>query len=57
MKQRCAITGQFAPYLDPRTGAPFADEEAFKVLTDILEHHYIWSPEFGCYVGRDEDGR
>ncbi|KAF7784822.1 transcriptional regulator family: YL1 nuclear protein [Agaricus bisporus var. burnettii] len=55
LKQRCAITGQVAPYLDPRTGAPFADVDAFRVLTDVLEHHYTWSPEFGCYVGRDEE--
>lgn len=56
MKQKCPITGQIAPYLDPRTGVPFADVEAYKVLSDILEHHYIWSPELGCYVGRDEEG-
>lgn len=56
VKQRCPITGQIAPYLDPRTGVPFADVEAFKVLSDILEHHYVWSPELGCYVGRDEEG-
>ncbi|KAF9446774.1 hypothetical protein P691DRAFT_803401 [Macrolepiota fuliginosa MF-IS2] len=56
VKQRCPITGQIAPYLDPRTGVPFADVEAYKVLTDILEHRYVWSPELGCYVGRDDEG-
>ncbi|KAJ3574987.1 hypothetical protein NP233_g1393 [Leucocoprinus birnbaumii] len=52
VKQRCPITGEIAPYLDPRTGVPFADVEAYKVLTELLEHEYAWSPEFGCYVSR-----
>ncbi|KXN86148.1 hypothetical protein AN958_10450 [Leucoagaricus sp. SymC.cos] len=53
VKQRCPITGEIAPYLDPRTGVPFANMEAYQVLTDLLEHQYQWSPELGCYVGRD----
>lgn len=50
VKQRCPITGEIAPYLDPRTGIPFADVEAYKILTDLLEHGYVWSPELGCYI-------
>lgn len=56
VKQRCPVTGEIAPYLDPRTGVPFADVEAYKVLTELLEHEYVWSPEFGCYVGRGQAG-
>jgi hypothetical protein len=39
-------------YLDPRTGVPYADVRAFKILTDLLEHEYIWNAELGCYVGK-----
>ena len=39
-------------YLDPRTGVPYADVRAFKVLTELLEHEYIWNAELGCYVGK-----
>lgn len=65
-RQTCPITGRQAHYLDPRTGVPYADSNAYKVLTQILQHEYIWSPSLGCYVDRveppseatgDEDGR
>lgn len=49
-KHICPITGKQAVYLDPRTGVPYADARAFKVLTDLLEHEYIWNAELGCYV-------
>lgn len=49
-KHICPITGKQAAYLDPRTGVPYADVRAFKVLTDLLEHEYIWNAELGCYT-------
>ncbi len=45
-----------APYLDPRTGVPFANVEAYKTISDIADHRYVWSPELGCYVSRDYEG-
>lgn len=53
-KQMCPITGLQAKYLDPRTGVPYADLEAYQVLTNILKHEYIWNPALKCYVGRSE---
>ncbi|KAF9466890.1 YL1 nuclear protein-domain-containing protein [Collybia nuda] len=53
-KVMCPITGKQAKYLDPRTGVPYADLRAYKVLTGILNHEYIWSPSTGCYVGKQE---
>jgi YL1 nuclear protein C-terminal domain len=53
-RQTCPITGRQAHYLDPRTGVPYADSNAYKVLTQILQHEYIWSPSLGCYVDRVE---
>lgn len=52
----CPITGLKAKYLDPRTGVPYADLRAYRVLTDILDHKYIWSPSLKCYVGRVDPG-
>jgi vacuolar protein sorting-associated protein 72 len=53
-RQTCPITGRQAHYLDPRTGVPYADSNAYKVLTQILQHGYIWSPSLGCYVDQVE---
>jgi hypothetical protein len=53
-RQTCPITGRQAHYLDPRTGVPYADSNAYKVLTQILQHEFIWSPTLGCYVDRVE---
>ncbi|KIL62205.1 hypothetical protein M378DRAFT_81541 [Amanita muscaria Koide BX008] len=53
-KHICPITGKQAMYFDPRTGVPYANVEAFKVLTGLLEHEYIWNAELGCYVGQEE---
>ena len=49
-RQTCPITGRQAHYLDPRTGVPYADSNAYKVLSQILQHEYVWSPSLGCYV-------
>lgn len=50
----CPITGTPAKYLDPRTNVPFANVAAFKTLTRILSHDYVWSEALGCYVTRHE---
>ncbi|KAG1741783.1 YL1 nuclear protein-domain-containing protein [Suillus paluster] len=50
----CPITGTPANYLDPRTNVPFANVAAFKTLTKILSHDYVWSEALGCYVTRHE---
>jgi hypothetical protein len=51
--QTCQITGKEAKYLDPRSGVPFADIEAFRVLTEVLAHEYIWDPTLKRYVGHE----
>ncbi|KAJ8590910.1 hypothetical protein M405DRAFT_765714 [Rhizopogon salebrosus TDB-379] len=53
----CPITGTPAKYLDPRTKVPFANVAAFKTLTRILSHDYIWSEALGCYVTHSEEFR
>ncbi|KAL0579773.1 hypothetical protein V5O48_002267 [Marasmius crinis-equi] len=50
LRQTCPITGLQAKYLDPRTGVPFADVQAYEVLTGLISHDYVWSPELGCYT-------
>ncbi|KAG9122860.1 hypothetical protein FRC07_000583 [Ceratobasidium sp. 392] len=50
-KPVCAITGLNAPYRDPRTGIPYANAYAYKTLTRLLQHEFVWSQEKGCYVG------
>lgn len=51
----CPITGTPAKYLDPRTNVPFANIAAFKTLTRILSHDYVWSEALGCYVTRHQE--
>ena len=51
--QICPITGKAAKYLDPRTNVPYADLEAYRVLSKVLRHEYVWSPSLGCYVSRE----
>ncbi|KAI8983278.1 YL1 nuclear protein-domain-containing protein [Trametes punicea] len=51
--QICPITGKAARYLDPRTNVPYADLEAYRVLSGVLRHDYIWSPTLGCYVSQE----
>ncbi|KAI0317910.1 YL1 nuclear protein-domain-containing protein [Amylostereum chailletii] len=48
--QVCPITGLPARYLDPRSGVPYATPAAFRTITKILNHEYIWSPTLGCYI-------
>ena len=53
-RERCPVTGLAANYLDPRTGVPYANAFAFKEISKILVHDYVWNEEFGCYVGQEE---
>ncbi|KAG7448035.1 uncharacterized protein BT62DRAFT_946914 [Guyanagaster necrorhizus] len=53
-KQICPLTGQPAPYLDPRTGVPFANICAYETLTKLLNHQFVWSTALGCYVREEE---
>lgn len=39
----CPITGLPAIYKCPRTGIPFANAEAYAVITKLLENRYIWT--------------
>ncbi|SPO31605.1 related to VPS72 - component of the SWR1 complex, required for vacuolar protein sorting [Ustilago trichophora] len=39
----CPITGLPAIYRDPRTGIPYANAEAYKVLTKVLEGRFLWT--------------
>ncbi|KAJ7581030.1 YL1 nuclear protein-domain-containing protein [Mycena floridula] len=52
-KQICPISGLTAKYRDPRTGVPYANIQAYKTLTTILDHGFIWSKELGCYTKKD----
>ncbi|KAJ8517260.1 hypothetical protein ONZ45_g5533 [Pleurotus djamor] len=52
-KHKCPITGRPAVYLDPRSGVPFADVQAFQVLTQVLDHEFVWSPSLGTYIGHE----
>ncbi|ESK93660.1 hypothetical protein Moror_1477 [Moniliophthora roreri MCA 2997] len=52
LRQTCPITGLQAKYMDPRSGVPFADVEAYRTLTSLLNHEYIWSPALGCYTSK-----
>ena len=51
--QICPITGKVAKYLDPRTNVPYADLDAYRVLSKVLRHEYVWSSALGCYVSRE----
>jgi len=55
-RERCPVTGLAANYLDPRTGVPYANVFAFREVSKILVHDYVWNEEFGCYVGQEEVG-
>ncbi|KAI0079073.1 hypothetical protein K474DRAFT_725781 [Panus rudis PR-1116 ss-1] len=48
--QICPLTGQPAPYRDPRSGLPFASQFAYQTLTKILDHEFVYSSNLGCYT-------
>lgn len=55
-RQTCPITGRQAHYLDPRTGVPYAESYAYKVLGQLLRHEYVWNPSMGSYLDYSEPG-
>jgi len=53
----CPVTGMLAKYRDPRSLVPFANTGAFRILTRLLEHEYVWSPTGagdGVFVGHEK---
>ncbi|KAF8525111.1 YL1 nuclear protein-domain-containing protein [Hysterangium stoloniferum] len=53
----CPITGLQARYRDPRSGVPYANAGAFRILTRLLVHEYVWSPDganSGVFVGHEK---
>jgi len=55
--QTCPITGLTARYRDPRSGVPYANAGAFRILTRLLHHEYVWSPfgaGQGVFVGHEK---
>ncbi|KAF9360207.1 hypothetical protein BGX26_010207 [Mortierella sp. AD094] len=48
-KPMCAITGLPARYKDPRTGIPYANKEAYKILQNVVRHGYVWSNGLNAY--------
>jgi vacuolar protein sorting-associated protein 72 len=48
--QLCSITGCPARYVDPRTCIPYATPAAYRTLTMVLNHEYVWSHALGCYL-------
>ena len=53
--QLCSITGRPARYVDPRTSLPYATPAAYRILSMILNHEYVWSHALGCYLTRPEN--
>lgn len=55
--QVCPITGLSARYRDPRSGVPYANLGAFRILSRLLAHEYVWSPNGapgGVFVGHEK---
>lgn len=52
----CAVTGLTAKYIEPKSGIPFADRRAYRIISRLLMHKYVWSEPLGAYIG-DEDRR
>ncbi|GJJ13860.1 hypothetical protein Clacol_008117 [Clathrus columnatus] len=55
--QTCPITGLSARYRDPRSGVPYANLGAFRILSRLLEHEYVWSSTGaagGVFVGHEK---
>lgn len=48
----CAITGFQAKYRDPKTGAAYANANAYRKLKELQKHGYQWSGMLGCFVGK-----
>ncbi|KAF9586275.1 hypothetical protein BGW38_007556 [Lunasporangiospora selenospora] len=48
-KPMCPITGLPAKYKDPRSGIPYANKEAYKILQNVVRHGYVWSNGLNAY--------
>ncbi|KAF9923231.1 hypothetical protein BGZ65_009017, partial [Modicella reniformis] len=48
-KPTCPITGLPAKYKDPKTGVPYANKEAYKMLQNVVRHGYVWSNALNAY--------
>ncbi|GJJ77073.1 vacuolar protein sorting-associated protein 72 [Entomortierella parvispora] len=48
-KPVCPITGLPAKYKDPKSGIPYANKEAYKILQNVIRHGYVWSPGLNAY--------
>ncbi|KAG0045485.1 Vacuolar protein sorting-associated protein 72 [Gryganskiella cystojenkinii] len=48
-KPICPITGLPAKYKDPKSGIPYANKEAYKILQNVIRHGYVWSPGLNAY--------
>ncbi|KAF9899365.1 hypothetical protein BX616_003079 [Lobosporangium transversale] len=48
-KPICQITGLPAKYRDPKTGIPYANKEAYKILQNVIHHGYVWSNGLNAY--------
>ncbi|KAL5534739.1 hypothetical protein ACEPAG_1203 [Sanghuangporus baumii] len=52
--RKCPVTGRTAIYLDPRSGVPFADVDAYRVISRLMAHEYIWNDELRCYTADEK---
>jgi hypothetical protein len=48
----CPITGLPAKYRDPKTGVPYANIEAYKILQQVAQHKFVWSELLSAYCQR-----
>ncbi|KAF9926707.1 Vacuolar protein sorting-associated protein 72 [Mortierella alpina] len=48
-KPVCPITGLPAKYKDPKSGIPYANKEAYKILQNVVRHGYVWSNGLNAY--------
>jgi hypothetical protein len=48
-KPICPITGLPAKYKDPKSGIPYANKEAYKILQNVIRHGYVWSNGLNAY--------
>ncbi|KAG0233090.1 hypothetical protein BGX31_004948 [Mortierella sp. GBA43] len=48
-KPICPITGLPAKYKDPKSGIPYANKEAYKILQNVVRHGYVWSSVLNAY--------
>ncbi|KAL5495775.1 hypothetical protein ACEPAI_1239 [Sanghuangporus weigelae] len=52
--RKCPVSGRTAIYLDPRSGVPFADVDAYRVISRLMTHEYIWNDGLRCYTADEK---